>query len=174
MLTSKWFRAFLVVTLCVGVSSGCRKTTPDVPPEEPVDDLIRTMPIYDQEPPMARADVGMEYTGPDGKFESVRFTYDSSMVSEQEMPKVQAIADFLNGNALTAVVEGNCDERGSDEYNMSLAERRADAVRANLVSLGVEANRLQTKSLGESNPVDPRHCESAWRQNRRVDFKLFN
>jgi peptidoglycan-associated lipoprotein len=70
-------------------------------------------------------------------------------------------------------VEGNCDERGSNEYNLALGERRALAVRAYLVNLGIDAGRIQTKSLGEERPVALGHDESSWQQNRRAEFQLF-
>ena len=69
-------------------------------------------------------------------------------------------------------IEGNCDERGSDEYNDQLGQRRADAVKHYLVRHGIKSKRLTTKSFGKSQPVDPGHDESAWRQNRRVSFRV--
>jgi peptidoglycan-associated lipoprotein len=71
------------------------------------------------------------------------------------------------------IAEGHCDERGSREYNLSLGEHRALAVRAYLVGLGVDGARIQTRSYGEEQPLDPGHDESAWRLNRRVEFALF-
>jgi peptidoglycan-associated lipoprotein len=71
------------------------------------------------------------------------------------------------------VIEGHCDERGSREYNLALGERRALAVRAYLVGLGIDATRLQTKSYGEEQPVAMGHDESSWSRNRRAEFVLF-
>ena len=67
-------------------------------------------------------------------------------------------------------VEGNTDERGSEEYNLALGERRATAVKRYLVDLGVPGSRLRTVSFGEAKPAVPGHDESAWRYNRRSDF----
>jgi peptidoglycan-associated lipoprotein len=67
-------------------------------------------------------------------------------------------------------VEGNCDERGTEEYNRSLGERRALALRESLISLGIEATRVDTISYGEDKPVATGHDEAAWKQNRRGDF----
>jgi peptidoglycan-associated lipoprotein len=107
------------------------------------------------------------------KGDTVHFDYDSSVVKGSEKAKVSKVADYLKSNASSAVrVEGNCDERGTEEYNRSLGERRALALREDLVRLGVDATRLDTISYGEDKPVDHGHDESAWRQNRRGDFIL--
>ena len=109
------------------------------------------------------------------KFESVLFDYDSSQVNETERAKVEKVADYVRANAGTRlVVEGNCDERGSSEYNMALGERRALAVRAYLVGLGVDGSAIQTKSNGEENPAAMGHDESAWSLNRRAEFMFFS
>lgn len=108
-------------------------------------------------------------------FQPVMFEYDSSQVPTSERAKIEAVAQYLKGKASAAVViEGNCDERGSAEYNLALGERRALAVRAYLVGLGVENERVQTKSLGEEQPVAMGHDEESWRQNRRGVFVIVN
>jgi peptidoglycan-associated lipoprotein len=101
----------------------------------------------------------------------VYFDFDSSVLKTVEKPKVRAVADYLKANAANAVkVEGNCDERGTEEYNRSLGERRALAVREELIRLGIDPTRVDTISYGKDRPVDPGHDESAWRKNRRDDF----
>ena len=74
----------------------------------------------------------------------------------------------------SVVIEGNTDERGSEEYNLALGERRADTVKRYLVDLGVPSARLSTVSFGESRPAVQGHDESAWRYNRRVEFAAGN
>jgi peptidoglycan-associated lipoprotein len=107
------------------------------------------------------------------QFETVLFAYDSAQVDDSERSKVEAVAEFLKANSAgVATLEGHCDERGSNEYNMSLGERRALAVRAYLMSLGVDGARVQTKSLGEEQPKDAGHDEPAWSVNRRVEFVI--
>ncbi len=106
-----------------------------------------------------------------GQFDAVLFAFDGATVEDAERAKAEKVAEFLKANASDVVVcEGNCDERGSAEYNMSLGERRGLAVRAYLMSLGIDANRIQTKSYGKERPKDTGHTEAAWRVNRRVDF----
>ena len=69
-------------------------------------------------------------------------------------------------------VEGNCDERGTQEYNLALGQRRADAAKKFLMALGVAEHRIGTISYGEERPADPGHNERAWALNRRDEFKL--
>jgi peptidoglycan-associated lipoprotein len=109
------------------------------------------------------------------KPDTVYFDFDSSVIKASERPKVQAVADYLKNNSANAVrVEGNCDERGTEEYNRSLGERRALAVREELVGMGIDPKRVDTISYGKDRPVDPGHDEAAWRQNRRDDFVVLS
>lgn len=108
-----------------------------------------------------------------GQFPSVYFAYDSSQVESAERSKCETVASFLKERAAAnLIVEGHCDERGSAEYNLALGERRALAVRAYLIGLGVDGARVQTKSYGEENPVAMGHDESSWKLNRRSEFVL--
>lgn len=108
------------------------------------------------------------------QFGMVYFDFDSAQVNPGERSKVEAVAQYLSSNPnVGVIVEGHCDERGSNEYNLALGERRALAVRAYLVSLGIDAGRIQTKSYGEERPVALGHDDGSWAQNRRAEFKLF-
>lgn len=103
----------------------------------------------------------------------VRFGFDSSAIGTSERSKVAAVAEHLKSNARTAVrIEGHCDARGTEEYNRSLGDRRALAIRDELLRLGIEAHRIDTISFGEDRPEDPGHNEEAWRRNRRGEFIL--
>lgn len=107
----------------------------------------------------------------EGMFSPVLFDYDSAQVNPSEQSKIEQAASYLISNtASQMVVEGHCDERGSNEYNLALGERRALAVRAYLISRGIDASRVQTKSFGEERPAAMGHDESAWSQNRRAEF----
>jgi peptidoglycan-associated lipoprotein len=110
------------------------------------------------------------------KANTVHFALDSSNVRAGEKAKIAAVADYLKANAAEAVrVEGNCDERGTEEYNRSLGERRSLAVREELILLGIDPSRVDTKSWGEDNAAnDHGHGEEAWQQNRRDDFILLS
>jgi len=102
---------------------------------------------------------------------SVHFLYDSSAVPGADKSKIAAVAEYLKSHADAAVrVEGNCDERGTEEYNRSLGERRALAGREELIRAGLTSDRVDTLSYGEDKPLADGHNESAWKQNRRDDF----
>jgi peptidoglycan-associated lipoprotein len=108
------------------------------------------------------------------KYDAVMFDYDSAQIRESERTKLEAVGDYLKKNAgVGVIIEGNCDERGSAEYNLALGERRALAARAYLIGLGIDGANLQTKSYGEEKPVNPGHDESAWTINRRDEFVFF-
>ena len=107
--------------------------------------------------------------------ETVHFAFDSSVVRADEQSKVTAVADYLKSNSGNAVkISGHCDERGTEEYNRSLGERRALALRESLATMGVDPMRVKTISYGEDKPADPGHDESAWRKNRRGEFVLLH
>lgn len=102
----------------------------------------------------------------------VRFEYDSSKIKASEAATLKANAKWLKANPSTdVVVQGHCDERGTNEYNLALGERRAKAVAQYLQKLGVASSQLTTVSYGEEMPLDPGHDESAWAKNRRVHFE---
>lgn len=105
--------------------------------------------------------------------DTIHFAYDSSVVRSGDKSKISDVSKYLQANPAVAVrVEGNCDERGTEEYNRSLGERRALAAREVLVGDGIAPDRVDTVSYGQDRPVDPGHNESAWKQNRRDDFIL--
>ena len=105
--------------------------------------------------------------------QTVHFDYDSSAINVGEQPKAASVADYLKGNQAVAVeIQGHCDERGTEEYNRSLGERRALALREELVRLGVDPTRVDTISFGEDRPADAGHSDEAWSKNRRGEFVL--
>ncbi|MGA3144743.1 MAG: OmpA family protein [Verrucomicrobiota bacterium] len=106
---------------------------------------------------------------------TVHFAYDSAAVRKSEKANVQAVADALGRDASTKLlIEGHCDERGTEEYNRSLGERRALALRQALAKIGVDPSRIRTISYGKDKPADPGHDESAWLKNRRGEFVLLH
>ena len=110
----------------------------------------------------------------DVSFEPVYFGFDSTVVPQGELSKIDAVAQHLADKTdRVVVIEGNCDERGSNEYNLSLGENRAIILRNYLVNGGVSANRIQTRSYGEEKPAVDGHDESAWAKNRRGEFVIF-
>ena len=107
--------------------------------------------------------------------QTVYFDFDSSVIKASEKSKVAAVADYLKANKGKAVrVEGNCDERGTEEYNRALGERRALAVREELIRLGIGPTEVDTISYGKDKAVAQGHDESAWKQNRRDEFVVLS
>ena len=84
----------------------------------------------------------------------------------------QKIAILQKNPALRIQIAGNCDERGSQEYNLALGNRRANAAKQYLVTHGIDAGRVETVSNGEERPLDPGHTEDAWAKNRRDEFTV--
>jgi peptidoglycan-associated lipoprotein len=106
---------------------------------------------------------------------TVHFAFDSAVIRDSEQANVQGVAQALNADhSAQLLIEGNCDERGTEEYNRSLGERRSLAAREALVSAGVDANRIHTISYGKDKPADPGHDDAAFAKNRRDDFVLLH
>jgi peptidoglycan-associated lipoprotein len=105
--------------------------------------------------------------------EKIYFDYDKADLKPESQSILEKKAKFLQANpSYTLTIEGNCDERGTNEYNLALGERRADAAKKFINSLGVSSDKITTISYGEEKPVDPGHDEAAWAKNRRDEFKL--
>ena len=186
-----------ILVLVLGIAAtGCRKRPYDVSdiknpplahvqdaePQPPLQPLPTEPPISatPQETPLTplnETDLHHNWIENPEIFKSfiVHFAYDSSAVRTSEKSKVSSVADYLKSNQRDAVrVEGHCDERGTEEYNRSLGERRALALREELIRLGIDSTRVDTLSYGEDRPVASGHDESAWRQNRRGEFILLS
>jgi peptidoglycan-associated lipoprotein len=103
----------------------------------------------------------------------VFFDYDQNMLREEAKRTLQQDAQWLSKWPQTRVrIDGHCDERGTAEYNLALGDRRADVVEEYLTSLGVKADRIQTRSLGKEAPFCREDGESCWSQNRRDHFEI--
>ena len=104
---------------------------------------------------------------------SVYFDFDSNAVKDEYRGLITAHSRYMTGDKKDSRIriEGNCDERGSREYNLALGQRRAEAVKKVMTVLGVQDGRIETTSYGEEKPVAMGHDESSWQQNRRADIK---
>jgi peptidoglycan-associated lipoprotein len=174
-MTTRWFvSTILVCSMAIGMT-GCKSWFSKKSPKSQ-GDLSDSGAIGSLSPEGVLPERGTFADGKSvmaGQFETVRFAFDSAQVDDTERAKVEAVAEYAKANASTLVsLEGHCDERGSAEYNVSLGERRALAVRSYLMNLGIDGARIQTKSFGSESPKDPGHDENAWSVNRRVEFVL--
>ena len=158
--------------------TGCSKKKPAGGPGEGQEDIFALSGITDADSGLPldgtpfdqqnRTAVGNSGIGP------VYFGYDSSVLAPAELAKVQQAADFMAENAdIVLIVEGHCDERGSNEYNLSLGEQRALSLRSALVNLGIAADRIQSRSFGEEKPAVLGTGEAVWAQNRRGEFAFY-
>ena len=109
------------------------------------------------------------------KDQTVYFDYDKSNVKPSEVAKLKEVARRMKtfqGKALR--IDGHCDERGTEEYNRSLGDRRAQSIREFLYSEGIDQNMMPTRTYGEDKPVDPGHNEAAYAKNRRGELILLS
>ncbi len=111
--------------------------------------------------------------GEGGPLADVNFAFDSFALDSIARSKLASNAEWLKANpAARTQIEGHCDERGTNEYNMALGAKRAGAAQDYLRSLGVASDRMSVVSYGEELPLDPRHAEEAWAKNRRAHFNV--
>ena len=105
------------------------------------------------------------------KISNIYFVFDDFSLSEKaKKTLVEDAAWLMNNPPEVIVIEGNCDERGTEEYNIALGERRASSAKRYLINLGVKPGQLSTISYGEEKPADPGNDEEAWAKNRRDEF----
>jgi peptidoglycan-associated lipoprotein len=108
-----------------------------------------------------------------GFLQDAFFGYDEAALSSDAQTALSASASWLKQNSgYNVLIEGHCDERGTEQYNLALGDRRANIARDYLVTLGVDGSRIRTVSYGEERPFDPAHDESAWVTNRRAHIVL--
>lgn len=104
---------------------------------------------------------------------TIHFSYDSAAIKRTEHGNLEAVAQAMKSDPSTKLmIEGNCDERGTEEYNRALGDRRALAARQALVKMGIDRSRILTKSFGKDKPATDGHDEAARAQNRRDEFVL--
>lgn len=105
------------------------------------------------------------------EFGYIRFDYDKYNLSGKAISTLSGNAEILMDHPnMDIAIQGHCDERGTDEYNLALGEKRAQAARDFLVNFGIAKSRISVISYGEERPLDPGHDEEAWARNRRAEF----
>jgi len=105
--------------------------------------------------------------------QDIHFAFDDYSLTDQAKVILEKNATWMKNNPNAKVqIEGHCDERGTNEYNLALGERRANSAKKYLIKLGVQEDRLPTVSYGEERPLDPGHNEGAWAKNRRDHFTI--
>ncbi len=138
--------------------------TPEPAPEAaPAPEVTKEAPAPAPAPAYKAPDVVMQ--------EDIYFEFDKSSLTPAAQDNLLRKAEWLRNNPdVTATIEGHCDERGTNEYNLALGDRRAESAKAFLVDLGIDASRLTTISYGEERPVCTEQTEECWAKNRRDHF----
>jgi peptidoglycan-associated lipoprotein len=106
----------------------------------------------------------------DGTFRTIYFDFDESTLTSAARADLEFNTKCFSARQGNATIQGHCDERGTEEYNLALGERRARAARKFLQDAGVSSSRMNVVSYGETRPADGRSSEDAWSRNRRAEF----
>ena len=186
-MSRKWMAWVLVPAMMV-VLWGCPKKQPKTPPKEIKVDTENVTPPPAQEvnpePEMTKEDMTQpqlpqdveelnQYLRDQKLVDDVYFDFDKSDLRPEAQEQLAKNAEWLKANpTYDATIEGHCDERGTNEYNLALGERRANTAKDYLVSLGVSPDRLMTISYGEERPVCTESTEACWQRNRRAHFVI--
>lgn len=165
MQKKKWiFLALLFVIPGLMFSVSCQKKLVDASPE----------PMAKEEPKeevVVKEEVAVTMTSDIIMQEDIYFEFDSSTLTPAAQDNLLKKAEWLRENSdVTVTIEGHCDARGTNEYNLALGDRRAESAKAFLVDLGIDAMRLTTISYGEERPVCNQQNEECWAKNRRGNF----
>ena len=159
----------IVLTALLAITAGCASNNAPVPEDVPTDTEFSDGMMED-DGSAAMQDTRM--TAADVNLPPIYFALDSSEIRSEFRGALEQGAAALNESGATVLIEGHCDERGSEEYNMALGERRAGAVRKYLANLGVPNSQMSIVSYGEVRPAVSGSTESAWRMNRRAEFRV--
>ena len=172
-LSKMTFLAFLMAMFLVFPLTGCSDKTPKSAAEGAVTgDPEALGPAESLETEVSENDNIMEGRT-SGPMLPVYFDFDSAMIQSDQVQRIEGNAEYIKANGtLNVRIEGNCDPRGTREYNLALGERRALNAKKYLVNLGVGAERLFTVSWGEEKLLLYGHDELSWAQNRRDDFVI--
>ncbi len=155
------------------VGAGCAHKE-DVKPNAPVASTPSNAPAHAAETAPAQPSPSSDTSASnDCSTIRVHFAFNSAELEDSERNDLERSASCLKADrALHVAVEGNADERGTEEYNLALGDHRAEHVAKYLSSLGVSKSQLKTVSYGKENPICTEHDESCWAQNRRAELKL--
>jgi len=161
--------------------TSCKKKVEQAPPPPP--QVQEQPPVEKVEQPPAKPPVlteeeiferkSLEELNAEKPMGMIHFDYDKFFIRDDAKSALEANAAYLkNWKSVNVLIEGHCDERGTEEYNLALGEKRAKSTYDYLISLGISANRLKIISYGKSQPFDMEHNEISWQKNRRAQFTI--
>jgi peptidoglycan-associated lipoprotein len=163
------------------LAAGCRKKPPTTtesarPPAEAPAPETRVPPPSTAQPPAVESNVlseDLRALNEKGYLKDAYFDYDKADLRDDARSALATDAEWLKKyRSIQFLIEGHCDERGTSEYNLALGDRRANAVREYLASLGIDASRIRTVSYGKERPFCSQSSEACWQENRRAHFLI--
>jgi peptidoglycan-associated lipoprotein len=163
-------KSIILMILAVFLVSGCAEKKQMVKPV-PEQQVVTPQPP----PPATKDEASVRFNDWTAvpQLEAVHFDFDKAELGDADRAILQKNADYINSESDKMVlVEGNCDERGTIEYNLALGQKRAAAVREYYGKLGVPLGSIATISYGSEKPLDQAHSEDSWAKNRRAETKL--
>ncbi len=169
--------AFLVLTGCPPPSSTTKPKLPSSPPPSQASAKEQPGKAAPEPAPLTSLELQRQGKAPvtpaSSPLKDIYYNFDSFDLRDDARGTLKANADWLKANPSARVeIEGHCDERGTNEYNLALGAQRAQAAKDYLVSLGVSAGRLSTISYGEELPVCKEKTQACWQKNRRARFVI--
>jgi peptidoglycan-associated lipoprotein len=197
----KTVKAFLsgLAVIALLLVPACKHTTKPVAAPPAIVDTTPTVPVVVPQPTPPRVEPNTDFVKTDttppvtegplptnleelnrlaqerGFLQDAFFGYDESALTADAQNALQNSARWLNGtegHGYNILIEGHCDERGTEQYNLALGDKRANIAKEYLQTLGVDGSRFRTVSYGEERPFDPGHDESAWAKNRRAHLVI--
>ena len=180
-MSRKLMILFCICCLAFMLTTSCKpkaKAAPPPPPpvkEQPRVEKVEEPPV--KKPVLTEEEIFMakslEEINLEAPLNTIHFDYDRFFIREDAKPVLETNAAWLQKfRSAKILIEGHCDERGTEEYNLALGEKRAKSTMEYLVSLGVSPERMKIISYGKSQPFDPGHNEVAWQKNRRSQFLI--
>jgi peptidoglycan-associated lipoprotein len=168
----------LIVLMMVAFFSSCKKEVKVEPPKpEPVVEKVEEAPTKVEKPQLTAEEIfqrqTLEELNKKGYLKMINFDFDKYLIRDDMKPLLEQNAQWLLKHPTVVVsIDGHCDERGTEEYNMALGEKRAQAAKKYMVSLGVPADRLNTVSYGKTKPLVKGVDEDSHFKNRRDEFTI--
>ena len=172
----------LAIILVFSFAVSCKKKPKEVPPPPPPQaqeqpKIEKVEPPVVQEPQLTEEELflqkSLDQINREKPLGTVYFDYDKSLIRDDAKATLDTNASWLKRfRTVKILIEGHCDERGTEEYNLALGEKRAKSAQDYLLSMGIGSDRMKIISYGKSQPIDPDHNEAAWQKNRRAQFTI--
>ena len=171
----------LAIVLVFSFAVACKKKPKEVPPPPPQTQeqapVERVEAPVVQEPQLSEEELllqkSLDQINREKPLGTVYFDYDRAVVRDDARATLDGNASWMKKfRTVKVLVEGHCDERGTEEYNLALGEKRAKAAQDYMLSLGIGSDRIKIISYGKSQPINPGHDEGAWQMNRRAQFLI--